>query len=367
MSISRHRAACGAWMLSVVVRAIAMRSGERPRGSAGAIAAAGALTGAPASAPRTSLACTRPRGPLPARVCQSMPASAARCRAAGEPRGRDSAPPEVLRQGILQTAALRPERGSCRTSCCRGCGGPGLCLDESLHGFFRLVRAADHGEQAAHGSGDSLADQDPCEHAGGGGLDLIDRLLGLRLGDGLSPGHGIAFLLLPGVQGPLLHDHAPAGHPQRGRHALLSPHGGPDGRGDAPAVGDAGCLQHGAEGEGNGRGSQPVHRCVEVVEPLLRGNGCKLRAEAGALAALLGDDEVESLLQRLEDGLPVQRNERAGIDDVDLDAFGRRARMRLRGPRAPSGRQRRRCSRRRCGGGGPGRRGSCTPPRAPRP
>ena len=51
--------------------------------------------------------------------------------------------------------------------------------------------------------------------------------------------------------------------------------------------------------------------------------GSKLRAEACALAALLGDDEVESLLQRLENGLPVQGNERAGsMTSISMPSAG---------------------------------------------
>ena len=170
MSISRHRAACGAWMLSVVVRAIAMRSGERPAGQHGAIGAAG-QTGAAASALRTSL-------PAPGRGARSGEGLPVDARLCGEvPGGRRASRP-----------GLRPARGAATGDPADGSpahrAGEAAALPAAA-GAAALVSASmractDSSGSRRRGSRQAGRPRErrlprrpgPCQHAGGGGLDL---------------------------------------------------------------------------------------------------------------------------------------------------------------------------------------------------
>ena len=65
----------------------------------------------------------------------------------------------------------------------------------------------------------------------------------------------------------------------------------------------------------------PLHRRVEPVERLLHHQRRDLRADAGERPAFLDRDEPVGLLDRVDDGLGVERAQGAQVDHLGLDAL----------------------------------------------
>src|SRR5215211_338403 len=63
----------------------------------------------------------------------------------------------------------------------------------------------------------------------------------------------------------------------------------------------------------------PLHRRVEVVERLLLDERRQVRPDAAVRPALLDDHRTIRLLDRLDDGVEVERPQRARIDHLGLD------------------------------------------------
>src|SRR5580658_8045598 len=71
------------------------------------------------------------------------------------------------------------------------------------------------------------------------------------------------------------------------------------------------------------QGTDPLHRGLQAREcsGVLGDNRGDLRREAGGRPRLVGDDESAGFLHRAADRFPVERHQRARIDDLDRDTF----------------------------------------------
>src|SRR5262245_29363055 len=71
-----------------------------------------------------------------------------------------------------------------------------------------------------------------------------------------------------------------------------------------------------SEREGRELRADPLDRSVEPVERPVLDHGGELRPESAAGDRLVGGDAPRRLLHRVEDRLPVEREERARVDDL---------------------------------------------------
>src|SRR5438552_16372700 len=79
-------------------------------------------------------------------------------------------------------------------------------------------------------------------------------------------------------------------------------------------------LERWREGHRRVRGSDPLHRRIEVLERLLGDRRGDLAAEASGVSVLVQDEHLRGLPHRFEHRLLVPWHERAQIEDLDRDS-----------------------------------------------